>query len=245
MNLKFITPGWKLSKHIHAVTTTRMGGFSQIPFDSFNLALHVGDSEESVLKNRALLSQTLKLPSEPVWLNQQHTNRVIDAAHPENLNADGSYTNKKNMVCVVMTADCLPILLCNKNETEIAALHAGWKGLLNGIVENGVKRFESDKKDIVAYLGPAISQSCFEVGEEVRDGFVHLLPELKSAFKNSKPEKFLMDIYSAAKIILYQQGITDIYNDSSCTYQQKELFYSYRREKITGRIATLIWMSND
>lgn len=242
MKTKYIIPNWVAPKNLSAFATTRPGGFSLPPFGSFNLANHVDDTEEAVLKNRALLRETLELPSEPVWLSQQHTNIVIDAENPETLNADGAYTNQKNIVCAVMTADCLPVLLCDKTGHEIAALHAGWRGLLSGIIDNGVLRFQSERKDIIAWLGPAISPIYFEVGEEVREAFVNQHAELSEAFaKQKEPQKWLMDIYQIARKQLQRLGVTAIYGGDYCTFKQSDLFYSYRRNQVTGRIATLIW----
>jgi hypothetical protein len=241
MKTKYIAPIWPAPKNLSAFATTRKGGYSLPPFDSFNLANHVGDNEALVLKNRALLRETLELPSEPVWLNQQHTNIVVDAANPETLNADGAYTNQKNIVCVAMTADCLPVLLCDEKGHEIAALHAGWRGLFNGIIESGVRRFQSERKNMMAWLGPAISSPYFEVGEEVRDAFIHQNAELKESFIENDPKKFLMDVYKIARNQLQQLGVTKIYSDHYCTFKQRDLFYSYRRDNVTGRIATLIW----
>lgn len=242
MNTKYIVPHWHVPKFIQAATTTRNGGFSLPPFTSFNLADHVEDNHDHVLKNRALLRETLQLPSEPLWLNQQHTSLVVDATNPTTLNADGAYTNQKNVVCAIMTADCLPLLLCDKNGDEIAALHVGWRGLLNGIIENGIKQFQSAKQDIIAWLGPAISHDHFEIEDDVRKSFIHYNTELGAAFtkKNDRP-KWLMDIYQAARIQLQQQGIFKIYGGEYCTVKQNDLFYSYRQEGMTGRMATLIW----
>jgi len=230
----FIKPNWPAPENVHAVTTTRA---------SLNLSHYVGDDRAKVLANRQRLQEDLNLPSEPVWLNQQHSIEVIDLGQkPVNLSVDGVYTNKTNMVCAVLTADCLPVLLCSEDGKEIAAVHAGWRGLLNGVIAQGVQYFRGTPGEILAWLGPAIGPQAFEVGSEVHEAFVEQDPQAAQAFYPSKNAgRFMADIYQLAKLRLYQLGINKIYGGDFCTYSDQDRFYSYRREGQTGRMASLIW----
>jgi len=242
MTLVFIQPNWSAPKNVHACTTTRSGGVSAAPFDSFNIATHVNDNIDHVKKNRAQLKKTLQLPNEPIWLDQVHGNLVIDPANRQSLTADGIYTDQKNLVCVIQTADCLPILLCNKTGTEIAALHGGWRSLSKNIIQEGIAKFHSLPSDITVWLGPAIGPNQFEVGNEVREIFCTLDNHLKTVFKSLPNNRWLMNIYKTAEIFLQHCGVTNIYYDYYCTYSDPKHFYSYRRNHVTGRMATLIWM---
>ena len=236
----WITPTWQAPTNIYAAMTLRSGGFSVDEYDSFNLALHVGDDTDTVLKNRALLKQSLNLPSEPVWLTQTHSNKVVNAAETEPLTeADASYTDQAGIVCAVMTADCLSVLMCSNDGLEIAAIHAGWKGLQVGIISSTLEKFKN--KDVCVWLGAAISANCFEVGFDVYHAFVDKNPAFTSAFRAKNSEKFLADIYHLAKIELAEQGVLNVSGGEYCTYSEVERFYSYRRTAKTGRMATLIW----
>ena len=163
-----IKPNWPAPANVFAASTTRQGGVSQAPFDTFNVAHHVGDSPDDVQKNRVILRETLALPSEPLWLNQTHSNSVSTGGNCE---ADAAYTREPNTPLVIMTADCLPILLCDTEGTEVAAIHAGWRGLAHGVIENTLKHFSAKPENILAWLGPAIGPSAFEVGQDVYDAF--------------------------------------------------------------------------
>jgi YfiH family protein len=229
--------------------TTRKGGFSTAPFDSMNLGEHVNDDPESVLQNRQSLA--VNLPSQPFWLNQVHGTQVLDASliGPEIPNADGSFTRKQNNVCCVMTADCLPVLLCNKQGTQVAAVHAGWRGLLEGIIESAVHKFDSNDT-IIAYLGPAIGPQAFEVGGEVKAAFCQRDTDSAQAFQVStnrakNKDKWLADIYLLARLRLAKLGITAVFGGLDCTFQDSERFFSFRRDGQTGRMASLIWIQND
>lgn len=230
----FIKPSWPVPENVHAVTTTRA---------SLNLSHYVGDDIEQVTVNRRTLRKQLNLPSEPVWLNQQHSIEVINLSQKDyNLSVDGSYTDQVNMICAVLTADCLPILLCNQQGTEIAAIHAGWRGLLNGIIAQGVRHFRCKPCEILAWLGPAIGQEAFEVGSEVQKAFAERNQEAYNAFYPSKnAEHFMADLYQLARLELARLGISKIYGGDFCTYSDQRRFYSYRRENQTGRMASLIW----
>lgn len=239
----FIEASWPAAKNIFAGTTTRLEGNSLLPFDNFNLSHAVGEPIDIVMSNRRLLQEKLKLPSEPIWLNQQHTTNVINAVEPYlDLPADGSYANTNNVVCVALTADCLPVLLCNTAGTEIAALHAGWRGLADGIIEQGVKKFNSNASEILAWLGPAISGDVFEVGDEVREYFLRQDANSRIGFKPSrKKNHWLADVYQLARQQLKKLGVTKIYGGDFCTYVDEKKFYSFRRDNITGRMASIIY----
>ncbi|MCH1929810.1 peptidoglycan editing factor PgeF [Shewanella sp. A25] len=244
-------------------------GVSVAPYDSLNLGLHVGDDAEQVYTNRGLLAKALQLPTEPVWLEQVHGTEVIDLAniaaiplvhtesakqnasleaiHTLNANsapvADASYSNLAGRVCVVMTADCLPVLLCNQQGTEVAAAHAGWRGLCDGVIEAAASRFVSKPSDLIAYLGPTIGPTKFEVGSEVRAAFMAKDENAEKCF-TAQPEnsdKYLADIIGLAKLRLAKLGITQVYSADICTVTSPD-YFSYRRDKITGRMASLIWL---
>lgn len=238
-----ITPNWPAPPQVKAYTTTRHGGVSHPPYDSFNLAEHVGDDAQAIANNRAILAETLKLPTEPIWLNQVHGTQAI-AAQPTyfNCSADATYTNQLGQVCVVLTADCLPVLVCDRHGTTVAAAHAGWRGLAAGILEATLQHFQVPAQDILVWLGPAIGPQVFEVGDEVRTTFIQVLPSAQSAFTPSRPGHWLANLYHLAQQRLSQQGVTHIYGGDFCTYTDPERFYSYRRDKVTGRMASLIWL---
>lgn len=240
--MEFIKPNWPAPENVKAVTTTRA---------SANLSHYVGDNLEQVMENRRLLREQLGLPSEPVWLNQQHSTTVVDlgsrkaCAHGDDNMADGSYTNQANVVCAVLTADCLPILLCSDDGTEVAAVHAGWRGLLNGVVISGLRHFKCSPGKLLAWLGPAISQQAFEVGNEVYEAFVRWNSRAKAAFYPSKnSNRFMAGLYQLARLQLNQLGVDKIYGGDFCTYSDGEKFYSYRRDEQTGRMGSLIWLEN-
>lgn len=243
--MPLIYPDWPLPDNVRAVCTTRQGGVSVAPYDSFNLGSHVQDDPLAVAQNRLLLTQLAQLPQSPLFLNQIHSTQVVRLPlNEESLpNADAVYTNEAKQVCLVMTADCLPVLFCAKDGSEIGAVHAGWKGLCNGILEAMVAEFACAPSEITVWLGPAISQKAFQVGEEVVDKFCQIDPQAKEAFI-SDPNcegKFFGDLYRLAKQRLQRLGIESIYGGEYCTYSEVERFFSYRREAKTGRMATLIW----
>ncbi|MEG9489608.1 peptidoglycan editing factor PgeF [Mannheimia indoligenes] len=239
-----IIPNWNIPKHIHAFTTVRTGGVSKPPFDSFNLGDHVNDSPEDVAQNRALLVEKFHLPQSPLFLTQTHSTRVLELPYSgKDIEADAVYTNQPNQVCLVMTADCLPILFVSKDGKEIAAAHAGWRGLCDGVLEATVEKFQCPSNEISAWLGPAIGAKAFQVGKEVIEQFCAFDPRAEEAFiqDNSTSGKFLGNLYQIATQRLNKLGITEISGGEYCTYTQKDLFFSYRRDKQTGRMATLIW----
>lgn len=241
--LKVITPTWPAPPQVKAYTTTRYGGVSLPPYDSFNLAEHVGDDAPAVASNRAILATALNLPTEPIWLNQVHGTQAT-VAQPTQLNctADAAYTDQVGPICVVLTADCLPVLFCDCYGTAIAAAHAGWRGLADGILEATLQHFQVPIQDILVWLGPAIGPQVFEVGEEVRTAFTNRLPAAAAAFTPSRQGRWLANLYQLAQQRLSQQGVTHIYGGDFCTYTDHQRFYSYRRDQVTGRMASLIWL---
>lgn len=244
-----ITANWPAPKNIKAFTTTRDGGVSKTPFSSNNLGDHVGDSPVDVKINRNLLTQ--KLPTSPLWLNQTHSNDIYHISNPskanlvENdlINADASYTTLNQVVCCVMTADCLPILVTNKKGNAVAAIHAGWRGVASGIIENSIAAFNDNPEDLIIWLGPAIGPTAFEVGHDVFNHFIALDASFSKSFKPFG-NKYLANIYKLAIIKLNKLGITNISGGEYCTYDNDLLFYSYRREGQTGRMASVIWIEN-
>jgi len=208
-------------------------------FDTFNVANHVSDNPERVSENRKKLIQYFNLPSDPRFLNQKHSDKCLsfDAIECE---GDAIYTNRKNEVCAILTADCLPIFITDTLGQEAAVIHAGWKGLLKGIIEQTLKSFDS--KNLVAHFGPAISQESFEVGEEVRDQYIAKDNSLTSSFKTISGKHYL-DLYHAAKFVLNSFDIYRISGGNECTFKQKDEYFSYRRDgKHSGRMANLIWI---
>lgn len=240
MSLKLYTPNWPAPKNVHAFVTTRQSGYSKPPYDSLNLGLHVKDNAEDVIKNRQHLIEVARIPTTPIWLNQTHSTKAIniDALSADSPHdADASYTTKEKKVCTVLTADCLPILVCNKQGTQVAAIHAGWRGLSNGIIENTLKHFTDNPKDILVYLGPAIGPESFEVGEEVLHHFSQYHPDAPEAFTLKENGKYNADLYLLASQRLKALDIESIYGGTSDTFKQKNQFFSYRRDGETGRMA--------
>lgn len=238
-NPDWLIPNWPAPSTVHSASTLRTGGVSNGAFSSFNLALHVGDEVEQVKQNRALLRQALHLPNEPVWLQQHHGNTVLAADRQTTTPlADASYTAQAGVVCAVMTADCLPLLICSTDGCHVAAIHAGWRGLQAGIIKNTLALLP---KDILVWLGPAIGAACFEVGDDVRTAFLHNSTAFESAFQANAEGKWQADIYQLARVELAMLGVEQIYGGGLCTVTDSARFFSYRREQITGRMATLIW----
>lgn len=248
MNKHWLSPNWPAPANVHAATLLRTGGLSCGAYASLNPAMHVGDDPEKVIQNRQLIKQWLSLPDEPIWLDQIHSNRAVQAVRNTSLvQADASYTTDSGVVCAVLTADCLPLLVCTTDGNQIAAIHAGWRGLLAGVIGNTIAAMETsfnrfiDKRDFLIWLGPAIGPNYFEVGTEVQEAFLNKSDTFDPAFKQQSNNKWLADIYQLARIDLKSLGINQIYGGNFCTFSEPERFYSYRRDKQTGRMATLIW----
>ena len=240
----FLSPDWPAPHSVRAVITTRRGGVSRAPFDSLNLALHVGDDPDAVAENRRLLRVLAELPSEPLWLDQVHGTRVLErSAGPNDRQADAATTTRPGQVLVVMTADCLPLLLCNRQGSRVAAVHAGWRGLAAGVIEQAVASFDQPGDQLLAWLGPAIGPLAFEVGDEVRERFTSTDSGAASAFQPARPGHWMADIYRLARMRLQQLGIGFIGGGDYCTVNDRGRFFSYRRDGVTGRMASLIWIT--
>ena len=235
-----IHPSWPAPMNVRAIQTTRLGGVSAPPYDSLNLGDHVSDNAQHVARNRQLLAPFV--PTEPVWMHQVHGVSVLDAATSSCVEcADAAYTNQTNVVCVTMTADCLPVLLCDQGGTVVAAVHAGWRSLCDGVIEATIKSMQVDGQQLMAWLGPAIGPEAFEVGGEVRMQFVEKDKQAESAF-TPHGSQLLGNLYMIAKQRLTHLGVTQIYGGGLCTYSDGARFFSFRRDGDTGRMATLIWL---
>ncbi|QYK02288.1 peptidoglycan editing factor PgeF [Shewanella psychrotolerans] len=232
---------WFVPKGVKFAFTERTGGVSQPPFDSLNFGTHVGDQPSLVLKNRQRLLQQLSLSSEPAWLEQVHGTEVVNLDTDSNRTADASFCRTTNHTCVVMTADCLPVLICDKSATQVAAVHAGWRGLCDGIIEKAVSLFDVAPNELCVYLGPCIGANAFEVGAEVRQLFIDKHPQSESFFI-LRAGKYLADLQGIARYRTQLMGVNNIYNLPHCTYELKDRYFSYRREPVTGRMASLIWL---
>jgi polyphenol oxidase len=244
--MNYIRPEWPAPTNIKAYTTLRNGWGGRKSHHDINQGNYSGSNAQYVDESKCLQS-LLKLPGEPIWLTQKHSTIVIEAT-PENKEklADASFTQKVNRVCVVLTADCLPILLCNKEGSQVAAIHAGWRGLAAGIIENTLQNFQSKPEDLLVWLGPAIGPEKFEVGKDVYDAVTQKNAESATAFSPYKEEKWLADLYSLARIRLKFCHILQIYGGNFCTFTQEDLFFSYRRDEgKTGRMASLIWIEKN
>jgi YfiH family protein len=236
-----LIPDWPAPANVRALQTTRGGGCSPAPWGSFNLGDHVGDAAANVAANRAALRRLL--PGEPLWLRQVHGIAVADAdltAYP--VEADAACARQTGKVCAVMTADCLPVLFCDRAGSVVAAAHAGWRGLLAGVLEATLTKMAVAPGQIVVWLGPAIGPECFEVGDEVRAAFLAHDPLAAMAFRAGRPGKWLADIYALARQRLLALGVGSLSGGEHCTVSEPEQFFSYRRDGLTGRMATLVWL---
>jgi YfiH family protein len=246
---EWIVPDWPAPPRVRALVTTRAGGVSRGVYAGLNLGMHSGDAREDVARNRAHLRQWL--PAEPLWLRQVHGTTVVEADgidySPE---ADAALARRPGTVCAVLSADCLPLLICDQAGTIVAAAHAGWRGLSSGVIEQTLRRMHRPPELLLAYLGPAIGPAAYEVGPEVREAFAAADraagqgcdPETGAAFAPSGPGKFHADLYALARHRLARSGVTRVYGGGGCTYTERERFFSYRRDGATGRMASLVWM---
>ncbi len=246
----YIEADWPAPANIATLITTRQSGVSEGAYGSNSLALHVGDDAGAVQSNRRQLAVSMALPVERIqWLNQVHGTRVVSAQVGGTApSADASTTTESELACAVLTADCLPVLLCDCEGAQVAAVHAGWRGLAAGILGEVVARFHADSEDLLVYLGPAIGPTKFEVGVEVLEGFFAAarsesqLALIAAAFvPASRPLHFYADLYVLARAELTQLGVKSVYGGAYCTYSDANRFYSYRRDGETGRMASLIW----
>ena len=241
---EWIRPDWPAPERIGSLITTRKGGVSQGCYSSLNLGGHVGDDPASVASNRERVIEIAGV--QPSWLTQVHGTNVVDvgarSSSGSGSQADAAFSKRTGVACVVMTADCLPVLFCDEGGTVVAAAHAGWRGLLAGVLESTVRAMGVPVKSLMAYLGPAIGPQAFEVGDEVRTAFVSLNPESATAFQSSVQGKWLADIYSLARQRLRGQGVERVFGGAFCTVSEPERFFSFRRDGQTGRMASLIWL---
>ncbi len=245
MNL--IWADWPAPPTIKALCTTREGGVSSAPFDQLNLGDHVGDDPQAVIENRQLLLNKVALVKPAQWLKQVHGVDVVTARSDQQIRqADACYTSESGVACVIMTADCLPVLFTNRSGSKVAAAHAGWRGLADGVLEQTLLQFD-DPSEVMVWMGPAIGPEVFEVGQEVYDRFVDDLAPSRDAFKPSPlhKERWMADIYQLARLRLNRAGVCQIYGGGLCTYTDSDQFFSYRRQAQTGRMASLIWIEAD
>jgi YfiH family protein len=241
--IELVKPVWSAPAHVQACCTTRYGGISQTPYDSLNLAMHVGDHDADVRQNRKRLVDDLMLPNEPCWINQTHSVDVVTLENEVSRNADAAVTRQPGCIAVVMTADCLPILLCNRNGTEVAAVHAGWRGLQSGVIQSALAAMQSPATQLLAWIGPGITQPNFEVGDEVYAAFVDQDPLSASFFSAKRPGHWLCDLAGIAERVLRNAGVGEVSCSPHCSFRDQELFYSYRRVATSGRMASLIWIN--
>lgn len=242
--MTWIEPDWPAPPSVRAFSTTRAGGASRAPYAGLNLGDHVGDDQATVSANRAHLRQRLGLPGAPHWLRQVHGCAVArtDSDAP-GCEADAVMAREAGQVCAVLTADCLPLLLCDRGGTRVAAVHAGWRGLADGVIEAAVARLEAQPGTLLCWLGPAIGPDAFEVGEQVRAVFLQRGGSAAAAaFRPSHRRKWLADIYLLARQRLESVGVTRVFGGGLCTYSDEKRFFSYRRDGVTGRMGSLIWI---
>lgn len=240
----FIRPDWPAPHRVRCLITTRRGGASGGAYASFNLGLRCGDDPLAVAANRAELAR--RLPQPPRWLHQVHGAVVVDADRLDGEpDADASTARCAGTVCVVMIADCMPVLLCDDRGSVVAAAHAGWRGLSSGVIENTVSAMQVAPSCLMAYLGPAIGPAAFEVGDEVRDAFVRHSALAAGAFVPHGHGKWLADLFTLGRQRLAACGVHRVFGGNDCTVADPQRFYSYRRDKNTGRMAALIWLDEE
>ncbi len=240
--IEIIRADWPATERVQAFTTTRSGGVSEDCYQSLNLASHVNDNPAHVERNRQRLRQQLNLPADPLWLNQTHSTQVICADNPLTLDGDAAFSRQANTVCTVLTADCLPVLIANKAGDCVAAAHAGWRGLLAGVIENTINAMAQNPDELMVWIGPAISAHVFEVGADVRQAFMDAMPDGEQAFEQTDESHWLADMVKLARMKLHRKGIDDVYGGDYCSYQNAQQFFSYRRDGETGRMGSFIWV---
>lgn len=244
VQIDWLRPNWPAPVNVRAASTLRSGGVSEPPFDDLNLALHVSDAPQAVHENRRRLATALQLPSEPCWLDQVHGSSVVEAGNwttpPK---ADACIARSTGQVCVVMTADCLPVLFCSRSGDRVAAAHAGWRGLTGGVLDSTVSSLGLPGEELLAWLGPAIGPQAFEVGDEVRIAFTARDAAAARAFMPKANGRWLADLNELARLELRRLGVHAIYGGDGCTVSEPTRFFSYRRDGKTGRMASLIWLA--
>lgn len=252
MTRPFTKPDWPAPPGVFALSTLRWGGASQPPYDSFNLGAHVGDATNLVAQNRSSLAEVLPAGSQIQWLQQVHGKDVVEALGAGfEASADACFSRRQGVACAVLTADCLPVLLCSERSDVVAAAHGGWRGLCNGVLEAVVSRLQTDPGQIMAWLGPAIGPRAFEVGPEVREQFLAgagpQRADLSACFTPSAGREghFFADLYALARQRLAALGVRRVYGGGECTYSDSRQYFSYRRDGQTGRMATLILLKDE
>ncbi|WP_417071240.1 peptidoglycan editing factor PgeF [Niveibacterium terrae] len=244
MKSGFVFPEWAAPANVRALFTTRIGGHSLPPYAGLNLGDHVGDDADTVARNRMSLAE--QLPASPCWLKQVHGTRVVAASSPAGEEADASVSRSAGEVCVVMVADCLPVLFCDRSGTVVAAAHAGWRGLAAGVLDRTLQAMACPPQDVLAWMGPAIGPEAFEVGPEVREAFLADSPLAQQAFCAGQGDRWYADIFALARLRLEKLGLAPaaISGGGVSTVADPSRFYSYRRERVTGRMAALIWLAS-
>ena len=240
---EFLVPDWPAPASVRAAFSLRRGGASGGPFASFNLADHVGDDAGAVASNRALLRAALHLPAEPLWMQQVHGCEVAhfdDGVRPA---ADASVALRPGQVCAVLVADCVPVLFADRAGSCVAAAHAGWRGLAAGVLESTIAALPVEPGTLMAWLGPAIGPTAFEVGDKVRSRFIAAAPASQAAFQAQAPDRWLADLWRLARLRLAAAGVGAVFGGQGCTASEPQRFYSYRRDGVTGRHAALIWLA--
>ncbi len=241
-----ITPDWPAPPGVRAAFTLRTGGVSAVPYDSLNLGSAIGDSPEAVTENRRLVREALRLPTEPVWLEQVHGTHVVALGGTAEGGAvpkgDASVARGPGRVCAIRVADCMPVLFAARDGAVVGAAHAGWRGLAGGVLEATVQQMGVPASELIAWMGPAIGQANFEVGEDVRLAFTAADPEAASAFLPNARGRWQCDLYTLARRRLAAMGVSGVYGGGWCTFADSERFFSYRRNSQCGRMAALIWM---
>ncbi len=241
MSSDWIVPDWPAPANVKALITTRQGGVSQVPYAGLNLGDHVGDLPAHVAANRRLLRS--QVPVTPRWLKQVHGVDVVNADKvADGIEADAAYTRATDIACTVLTADCLPLLICDRAGAQVAAAHTGWRGLHQGVIERTIAAMDAPPSALLVYLGPAIGPQRYEVGGDVRDAFVARDGQTASAFKSKENGKWLANLYELARRRLHKLGIRAVFGGDYCTAEDLVRFYSYRRDGQTGRMASLIWL---
>ena len=242
--IDWIAPDWPAPAHVRVLSTLRAGGVSVGPYASLNLAAHVGDRPDAVSANRLLLREAAHLPAEPLWLEQVHGINVIrHPGDPVVVQADASVAFEPGRVCAVMTADCLPVVLTDRGGTRVGVAHAGWRGLLDGVVEAAIAALDAAPAGLFAWLGPAIGPDAFEVGDEVRSAFVARNPAARACFRPNERNRYQADLAGLARLALAAAGVHSVHGGGWCTHHETERFFSFRRDGITGRMATLAWLA--
>ena len=243
---RYLIPDWPVATQVKACVTLRTGGYSKPPYTSFNLGFRSGDDQNAVVANRQLLSKDWSWSQAPQWLEQVHGVDVVTAQSDGiERKGDAVWTDQVGLPCAVLTADCLPVIFTNPSGTKVAAAHAGWKGLVAGVLEQTIESMGEPADELIVWMGPAISQSCFEVGPEVREQFVAIDAEASRAFKSGNSDRWYGDLYQLARLRLAKAGVKAVSGGDFCTFSESERWFSYRREGAqSGRLATIIWIEH-